>query len=204
MIRITASDGSHASGAVLLKGSSAKAATLMDEDYKPALAVFTIDGGRGYDIRPVDSDVVEIGLCVNKADSVRLSFHAEGNADGSQWMLYDRLTGMKYAEGDEPVVYLEGSSVGRFYLSRVGQTTGVRNVSGADGVYVTTAGDKAMVTSPRKDITAVEAYTANGTLLDKVSMDGAERATVNVCPGVIIIKVTREGCKTALFKYIVQ
>ena len=204
LIRITASDGSNASGAVLLKGCNAKAATLMDEDYKPAIAVFTIDGGRGYDIRPMDSDVVEIGLCVNKADSVRLSFHAEGNADGSQWMLYDRLTGMKYAEGDEPVVYLEGSSVGRFYLSRVGQTTGVRNVSGADGVYVTTAGDKAMVTSPRKDITAVEVYTANGTLLDKVSMDGAERATVNVCPGVILIKVTRKGSKTALFKYIVQ
>ncbi len=204
MIRITASDGSHASGAVLLKGSSARAATLMDEDYKPALAVFTIDGGRGYDIRPVDSDVVEIGLCVNKADSVRLSFHAEGNADAADWMLYDRLTGMKYVEGEEPIVYLEGSTVGRFYLSRVGQATGVRNVSGEDGVYVTTDRDKATVTSSRKDITAVEAYTANGTLLDKVSMDGTERATVNVCPGVIIIKVTREGRKTALFKYIVQ
>ena len=77
-------------------------------------------------------------------------------------------------------------------------------MSGADGVYVTTAGDKAMVTSLQNDITAVEAYTANGTLLDKVSMDGAERATVNVCPGVILIKVTRKGSKTALFKYIVQ
>ena len=204
MIRITASDGSHASGAVLLMGSKAKAATLMDEDYKPALAVFTIDDGRGYDIRPLDSDVVELGLCVDKADSVRLSFHAEGNADATDWMLYDRLTGMKYVEGEEPVVYLEGSTVGRFYLSRVGQTTGVKNASGKDGIYVTTAKGKATVTSSQKDITGVEAYAENGMLLDKVSMDASDRATVNVSPGVILIKVTRAGSKTTLFKYMVQ
>lgn len=204
MIRITASDGSHASGALLLMGSKAKAATLMDEDYKPALAVFTIDDGRGYDIRPLDSDVVELGLCVDKADSVRLSFHAEGNADATDWMLYDRLTGMKYVEGEEPVVYLEGSTVGRFYLSRVGQTTGVKNASGKDGIYVTTAKGKATVTSSQKDITGVEAYAENGMLLDKVSMDGSDRATVNVSPGVILIKVTRAGNKTTLFKYMVQ
>lgn len=204
MIRITASDGSHASGAVLLMGSKAKAATLMDEDYKPALAVFTVDDGRGYDIRPLDSDVVELGLCVDKADSVRLSFHAEGNADATDWMLYDRLTGMKYVEGEEPVVYLEGSTVGRFYLSRVGQTTGVKNASGKDGIYVTTAKGKATVTSSQKDITGVEAYAENGMLLDKVSMDGSDRATVNVSPGVILIRVTRAGNKTTLFKYMVQ
>ena len=204
MIRITASDGSHASGAVLLMGSKAKAATLMDEDYKPALAVFTIDDGRGYDIRPLDSDVVELGLCVDKADSVRLSFHAEGNADATDWMLYDRLTGMKYVEGEEPVVYLEGSTVGRFYLSRVGQSTGVKNASGKDGIYVTTAKGKATVTSSQKDITGVEAYAENGMLLDKVSMDASDRATVNVSPGVILIKVTRAGNKTTLFKYMVQ
>lgn len=204
MIRITASDGSHASGAVLLMGSKAKAATLMDEDYKPALAVFTIDDGRGYDIRPLDSEVVELGLCVDKADSVRLSFHAEGNADATDWMLYDRLTGMKYVEGEEPIVYLEGSTVGRFYLSRVGQTTGVKNASGKDGIYVTTAKGKATVTSSQKDITGVEAYAENGMLLDKVSMDGSDRATVNVSPGVILIKVTRAGSKTTLFKYMVQ
>lgn len=204
MIRITASDGSHASGAVLLMGSKAKAATLMDEDYKPALAVFTIDDGRGYDIRPLDSDVVELGLCVDKADSVRLSFHAEGNADATDWMLYDRLTGMKYVEGEEPIVYLEGSTVGRFYLSRVGQTTGVKNASGKDGIYVTTAKGKATVTSSQKDITGVEAYAENGMLLDKVSMDASDRATVNVSPGVILIKVTRVGNKTTLFKYMVQ
>lgn len=204
IIRITASDGSHASGAVLLMGSKAKAATLMDEDYKPALAVFTIDDGRGYDIRPLDSDVVELGLCVDKADSVRLSFHAEGNADATDWMLYDRLTGMKYVEGEEPIVYLEGSTVGRFYLSRVGQTTGVKNASGKDGIYVTTAKGKATVTSSQKDITGVEAYAENGMLLDKVSMDGSDRATVNVSPGVILIKVTRAGNKTTLFKYMVQ
>lgn len=204
MLRITASDGSHASGAVLLNGSKAKAATLMDEDYKPALAVFTIDGGRGYDIRPLDSDVVELGVCVAKADSVRLSFHAEGNADAADWMLYDRLTGMKYMAGEEPIVYLEGSCVGRFYLSRVGETTGVKNISDKEGIYVTTAKDKATVTSSRKDITGVEAYAENGMLLDKVSVNGADNVTVSVHPGVILIKVTREGNKTSLFKYMVQ
>ena len=204
MLRVTASDGSHASGAVLLNGSKAKAATLMDEDYKPALAVFTIDGGRGYDIRPLDSDVVELGVCVAKADSVRLSFHAEGNADAADWMLYDRLTGMKYMAGEEPIVYLEGSCVGRFYLSRVGETTGVKNVSDKEGIYVTTAKDKATVTSSRKDITGVEAYAENGMLLDKVSVNGADNVTVSVHPGVILIRVTREGNKTSLFKYMVQ
>ena len=204
MLRVTASDGNHVSGAVLLNGNKAKAATLMDEDYKPALAVFTIDDGRGYDIRPLDSDVVELGVCVAKADSVRLSFHAGGNADATDWMLYDRLTGMKYVAGEEPIVYLEGSNVGRFYLSRVGETTGVKNVSDKDGVYVTTAKDKATVKSSRKDITGVEAYAEDGMLLDKVNVNGSDRVTVNVRPGVILIRVTREGNKTSLFKYMVQ
>ena len=58
--------------------------------------------------------------------------------------------------------------------------------------------------SSRKDITGVEAYAEDGMLLDKVNVNGSDRVTVNVRPGVILIRVTREGNKTSLFKYMVQ
>ena len=204
LLRVTAADGAHTSGAVLLEGSQAKAVTLMDEDYKPALAVFTLDGGRAYDIRPLNADVIELGVSLAKADSVQLSFQAEGAADANGWMLYDRLTGNSYAPGEMPVIYMEGSSVGRFYLSRVGATTAVNNLSTKPEVYVTTAPGKATVVSGRSDITGVEVYTANGMLVNRMNAGGVSRLTVDVHPGFALLKVMRQGAPATLLKVMAE
>lgn len=204
MLRVTASNDTHTSGAVLLEGSNAKAATLMDEDYKPALAVFSIAEGRAYDIRPLDGDVVELGISLAHADSVRLSFNAEGAADANGWMLYDRLTGNSYAPGDTPTIYMEGSSIGRFYLSRIGETTAVKSISDKPGVFVTTARDEATVVSDRNDITGVEVYGANGLLINRVNAAGVNRLTVSLQPGVMVLKVMRQGGKTTMLKLMAE
>ena len=204
MLRVTASNDAHTSGTVLLEGSNAKAATLMDEDYKPALAVFSIAEGRAYDIRPIDSDVVELGFSLAHADSVRLSFNAEGAADANGWMLYDRLTGNRYAPGETPTIYMEGSSIGRFYLSRMGETTAVKSISDKPGVFVTTARDKATVVSDHNDITGVEVYGANGLLVNRVNAAGVNRLTVSLQPGVMVLKVMRQGGKTTMLKLMAE
>lgn len=204
LLRVTAKTDKYISGTVLLEGSDAKAATLMDEDYKPSLALFSIDNGRAYDIRPEDSDVIELGVCLAKADSVALDFHAEGNADTEGWQLFDRLTGNSYEAGEAPVIFLDGSCVGRFYLSRVGNTDNVKNVSGSANIYVTTAEGKAVVTSTRHDLSKVEVYNGSGMLLGTASANGADRLTANIQPGVVIIKATRLDGTATTFKLMAE
>lgn len=204
MLRITAKTERYASGAVVLEGSDAKAATLMDEEYKPSLALFTIDNGRAYDIRPAKDDIIELGLCLAKADSVALDFHAEGNADTDGWRLYDRLTGLSYEAGDAPVIFMEGSNVGRFYLSRVGNADNVRDISAASDIYVTTAQGKATVTCARHDLSKVEAYNGSGMLLDTAHGNGVGSLSVDIPQGVVIIKATRLDGTTATFKLMAE
>lgn len=204
LLRVTATTDQYASGAVVLEGSDAKAATLMDEEYKPSLALFTIDNGRAYDIRPADGDIIELGLCLAKADSVALDFHAEGNADTDGWRLYDRLTGMSYEAGEAPVIFMDGSSVGRFYLSRVGNADNVRAVSSASDIYVATAQGKATVTCMRHDLCKVEAYNGGGMLLDTAYGNGVGCLSVGIPQGVVIIKATRLDGTTATFKLMAE
>ena len=204
LLRVTATTERYASGAVVLEGSDAKAATLMDEEYKPSLALFTIDNGRAFDIRPADGDIIELGLCLAKADSVALDFHAEGNADTDGWRLYDRLTGMSYEAGEAPVIFMDGSSVGRFYLSRVGNADKVRAVSSASDIYVATAQGKATVTCVRHDLCKVEAYNGGGMLLDTAYGNGVGSLSVDIPQGVAIIKATRLDGTTATFKLMAE
>ena len=204
MLRITAKTERYVSGAVVLEGSDAKAATLMDEEYKPSLALFTIDNGHAYDIRPADGDIIELGLCLAKADSVALDFHAEGNADTDGWRLYDRLTGLSYEASESPVIFMEGSNVGRFYLSRVGNADNVRDISAASDIYVATAQGKATVTCARHDLSKVEAYNGGGMLLDTAYGNGVGSLSVDIPQGVVIIKATRLDGTTATFKLMAE
>ncbi|MCI7598410.1 MAG: hypothetical protein SOY06_04075 [Prevotella sp.] len=204
LLRITAKTELYASGAIVLEGSDAKAATLMDEEYKPSLALFTIDNGRAYDIRPANGDIIELGLCLAKADSVALDFHAEGNADTDGWRLYDRLTGLSYEAGEAPVIFMEGSNVGRFYLSRVGNADNVRGISAASDIYVATAQGKATVTCARHDLRKVEAYNGGGMVLDTAHGNGVGSLSVGIPQGVVIIKATRLDGTTATFKLMAE
>lgn len=204
LLRVTAKTDKYASGTVLLEGNDAKAATLIDEDYKPSLALFSIDHGRAYDIRPKDSDVVELGIFMAKADSVRLDFHAEGRADVTGWKLYDRETGMSYESGEAPLIVMDGSNIGRFYLSRIGSVDDVKKVEAKSDVYVTTTTGKAVVTSTRDNLAKVEVFNAGGMLLDTATANGASRMTVSTQPGVIIIKATLLDGKTKTFKLMAE
>ena len=204
LLRVTAKTDKYASGTVLLEGNDAKAATLIDEDYKPSLALFSIDHGRAYDIRPEDSDVVELGIFMAKADSVRLDFHAEGTADVTGWKLYDRETGMSYESGEAPLIVMDGSNIGRFYLSRIGSVDNVKKVEAKSDVYVTTTTGKAVVTSMRDNLAKVEVFNAGGMLLDTATANGASSMTVNTQPGVIIIKATLLDGKEKTFKLMAE
>lgn len=204
LLRVTAKTDKYASGTVLLEGNDAKAATLIDEDYKPSLALFSIDHGRAYDIRPEDSDVVELGIFMAKADSVRLDFHAEGRADVTGWKLYDRETGMSYESGEAPLIVMDGSNIGRFYLSRIGSVDNVKKVEAKSDVYVTTTTGKAIVTSMRDNLAKVEVFNAGGMLLDTATANGTSSMTVNTQPGVIIIKATLLDGKVKTFKLMAE
>ena len=135
-----------------------------------------------------------------KADSVTMDFRAEGNADANGWKLYDRLTGKSYASGEAPVIYIDASSVGRFYMSRIGSTDGIKAASNPSGIIATIANGRATVTSKRNDISRVEVFTEGGTLVNEASANGADSVSLDAQRGVVIIRVTRSDGKVNTFK----
>lgn len=201
-LRMTATDGSHTSGALLLQGSEASAATLIDEDYKPALAAFAVKGNKAMDICSADSDVIPLGYILSEGDSVKLSFTANGGFDTTGWRLYDRETGLSYDLDETPTIWMSGSNSGRLYLSRIGETTNIGGVTAREnGLYVTIADDKATVkSSSARNIASAAVYTADGSITAERTGLSAASVTLPVGRGIVIVKVTLTDGISKTFK----
>lgn len=199
-LRVKASDGQYNVSTLLMKDVSTKITTLIDEKYKPNLAAFSMEGNQAYDIRPVDADVIDLGFYTAKSDSIQLSFETSGNFDSDEWRLYDRATGNCYRLDETPVVSMEGANVGRFYLSRIGAVTGIKEATATDGVTLNVANGVATVTSDNDDITAVYSYDDGGSLVDQKLLNNGRQATLHVAPGVDIVKVCRAGKADRTYK----
>lgn len=190
-LRVKADAGNYHVGTVLLQDNDTKAPTLIDEDYKPQFAIFSEEGGKAYDIRPVDQDFINLGFFMTKADSVRLSFETSGAFDASDWKLYDRETGDSYALDAAPTVWMNGDNVGRFYLSRIGAATGVNTVSEANGALVLSVSDGvATVKASKADLSSLTAYDEAGQLLTNVTANHAAKLSVAVPSGVVVLRAT--------------
>lgn len=199
-LRVKASDGQYNVSTLLMKDVSTKITTLIDEKYKPNLAAFSMEGNQAYDIRPMDADVIDLGFYTAKSDSIQLSFETSGNFDSDEWRLYDRATGNCYRLDETPVVSMEGANVGRFYLSRIGAVTGIKEATATDGVTLNVANGVATVTSDNDDLTAVYSYDDGGSLVDQKLLNNGRQATLHVAPGVDIVKVCRAGKADRTYK----
>lgn len=204
-LHITAADGTHTSGAVLLSGSNATAATLIDEEYKPALAAFVVRNGKAMDICPADADVIPLGYVLSRPDTVTVSFSRSGSFDTDGWRLYDSETGRDYSLSESPEIYMSGSNSGRLYLSRIGEVTRISNAKASmSGVSVSAERTQVTVRSTRENIAKVSIYTSDGTLISERTALRAPEVTLQAVSGVILVKVTLTDSKEQTFKLLAE
>lgn len=196
-LRILASANSAKAGTLLLQGRDNKAATILDSEVQPKVAVFTVGDGKAYDVQPVNGDIIPLGIIAT--DSVKVSFQTIGGFDLSEWTLRDLSTGFSYPLTEPVTLEADGTTIGRYVLTR-GNATDVKAALLSDGLLLNVADRMATVTSHEADLTSVAVYNEAGQLVDRVQLNHERQAVLHVCNGVNIVKVCRAGKADRTYK----
>ena len=202
MLRVTAEAGGRRA-AVLVADSAAcvDVETMLDAEVKPTVAVFAATGGKAHDIVSTHAAEIPLGVVMAEADTLTLSFRAEGGIDPADWELVDRADGTAYGL-DAPVTFTgAGSSVGRFVL-RSRSRMAEEMAAGGNRVYVACRGGEAVATaSAGFCIERMDVYTVDGVMCGSAeSADGATCAVKVPRGSVVVIRVTGSGGDAETFK----
>lgn len=196
-LRVLASADSVKAGTLLLQGRDNKAATILDSEVQPKLAVFTVSNGKAYDVQPVNGDIISLGIIAK--DSVKVSFQTIGNFDLSEWTLRDLKTGFSYPLTEPVMLDADGTTIGRYVLTR-GNATDVKEALLSGGLQLNVADGLATVTSHEADLTSAAVYDEAGRLIDRVQLNNERQAVLHVAAGVNIVKVCRAGKADKTYK----
>ncbi len=205
MMRINVKNETLKTSALVLgEGNTVNTETLFDEDAKPQLAIFTVSEGHAYDILSLNNKGdLPIGIYAQGEQSITLSFDFMGEFDSERFELVDNLTGETYSLDEVVTVDIDGSSIARFCL-RDKSVTGIEEV-GTDeskSVFVTFNGQTAEIHSQNNDIIAVELYTADGQLVNKVNAGGVADIQILSDLKMGIINIIRQGMPNVSHKFI--
>lgn len=209
LIRVTAKSRRAKASTLLLSDEMRAAETLVDEEAKPALAIFSIDEGKACDIASlVGKDIIPLGMMVTgQADTLTVAFDALGDVPGD-YRLLDRETGMVYAQGEEAVVELAGSTLGRFALVKPSVLTAINNIDMAECIKI--EGNTATVCIPGANLLSATAYTVDGKYIDKqhAETNNANGQTLSVkvrlASGVNIIRVKANNGEERSYKVLAK
>ena len=202
MLRVTAEAGGRRA-AVLVADSAAcvNVETMLDAEVKPTVAVFAATGGKAHDIVSTCAAEIPLGVVMAEADTLTLSFRAEGGIDPADWELVDRADGTAYGLDAPVTVTGAGSSVGRFVL-RSRSRMAEEMAAGGNRVYVACRGGEAVATaSAGFCIERMDVYTVDGVMCGSAeSADGATCAVKVPRGSVVVIRVTGSGGDAETFK----
>ena len=177
---------------------------LVDNEVRPAIALFSVAGGKSLDIQQLDgADRIPLGFYLQTPDTVSLTIRKSGNGEWDGWYLSDIQLQKNYPlEAAETVIPLGvlSTNVGRFFLVKGDPTA---NESIADGdirCYCYREGtDRIVVRSTNAPMKRCEIYSASGTLVDRANGESTEYR-LRPTSGVNIIKVYPEGKEPLVFK----
>lgn len=200
-LRVLASADSVKAGTLLLQGRDNKAATILDSEVQPKVAVFTVNNGKAYDVQPVESDIIPLGIIAK--DSVKVSFQTIGNFDLSEWTLRDLKTGFSYPLTEPVMLEADGTTIGRYVLTR-GNATDVKEALLSDGLLLNVSDGLATVTSHEADLTSAAVYDEAGRLIDRVQLNNERQAVLHAAAGVNIVKVCRAGKADKTYKVMAE
>lgn len=200
-LRIVATEGQRKAGTLLLDRHDIMAPTILDGEVKPALAIFSVNGGKAYDVQPLSGDIIPLGIITN--DSVTLSFEALGDLDLGAWTLCDRATGFCYPL-DAPVkVVGAGTTIGRYVLQRGATATAINGVQHDDDVTVETRGAQVVVTSRGTCLQAASLTTLGGMTVDSRKATTPTRSlTLQARPGICLVTVSTVGGDNKVYKVV--
>lgn len=211
-LSLSATAGKHvANTLVRLSAAASKAYVpgedaelLVDNEVRPAIALFSVAGGKSLDIQQLDeADRIPLGFYLQTPDTVSLTIRKSGNGEWDGWYLSDIQLQKNYPlEAAETVIPLGvlSTNVGRFFLVKGNLTA---NESIADGdirCYCYREGtDRIVVRSTNAPMKRCEIYSASGTLVDRANGESTEYR-LRPTSGVNIIKVYPEGKEPQVFK----
>lgn len=211
-LSLSATAGKHvANTLVRLSAAASKAYVpgedaelLVDNEVRPAIALFSVAGGKSLDIQQLDgADRIPLGFYLQTPDTVSLTIRKSGSGEWDGWYLSDIQLQKNYPlEAAETVIPLGvlSTNVGRFFLVKGNPTA---NESIADGdirCYCYREGtDRIVVRSTNAPMKRCEIYSASGTLVDRANGESTEYR-LRPTSGVNIIKVYPEGKEPQVFK----
>lgn len=215
---ITADDGKAKSGAVLAYADNADNAFNAAEDARlmrnllgnnaNELSVYTVAGDVAASINRVkDLQKIPLGLFATEDAQTTLTF--KGVSTLKEPTLYDASQNTSTPITEGMTLDINGSSHGRYYIFALGEgdgtTTGIDEITSTeDEVKVTSPIHRQVVVTANSDIEGISIYSANGTLLRRVTPAGDTTCTIDgVASGVAVVMV-KTANNNDTFKIIIK
>ena len=205
-LRVTADNGAVRAATLLVAGETTPAATLFDDEVPPVLAVFSLSEDEAFDIRSMAEDgCTPIGIyqSAGAADSLTLSFAAEGGISLADYRLLDRATGTLRAL-DAPVTLRgTGTTVNRYAVVPADYEPAPSAAAFAE-VYVERQGHTVTAHSTGAGIAQLSAYATDGRRTAMAAGHGAQEASLSLSRGLHILQVRLEDGTVRSFKLLVR
>lgn len=155
--------------------------------------VYTTAGDMAANINQV-KDLQRIPLGLFAADNEVTNLTFRGVSTLREPTLHDELEGTATPITEGMTLQIAGSSHGRYYITSLGGgdgTTGIEETTATeDAVEVSSPAHRQVVVTANSDIEGISIYSANGTLLRRVSPKGETTCTIDgVASGVAVVIV---------------
>lgn len=200
---ITADNGSEKSRAILAYADNANNDYADTEDTQlmrdllgnnaNELSVYTVAGDVAASINRVkDLQKIPLGLFATEDAQTTLTF--KGVSALKEPTLYDASQNTSTPITEGMTLDINGSSHGRYYICSLGEgngTTGIDEITSTEeDVKVTSPAHRQIMVTANNGIESVSVYSANGTLLSRVSPKGETTCTIDgVASGVAVVIV---------------
>lgn len=200
---ITADNGSEKSRAILAYADNANNDYADTEDTQlmrdllgnnaNELSVYTVAGDVAASINRVkDLQKIPLGLFATEDAQTTLTF--KGVSTLKEPTLYDASQNTSTPITEGMTLDINGSSHGRYYICSLGEgngTTGIDEITSTEeDVKVTSPAHRQIMVTSNNGIESVSVYSANGTLLRRVSPKGETTCTIDgVASGVAVVMV---------------
>ena len=214
---ITADNGSEKSRAILAYADNANNDYADTEDTQlmrdllgnnaNELSVYTVAGDVAASINRVkDLQKIPLGLFATEDAQTTLTF--KGVSTLKEPTLYDALENTSTPITEGMTLAINGSSHGRYYICSLGEgngTTGIDEITSTEeDVKVTSPAHRQIMVTSNNGIESVSIYSANGTLLRRVTPAGDTTCTIDgVASGVAVVMV-KTANNNDTFKIIIK
>lgn len=214
---ITADNGSEKSRAILAYADNANNDYADTEDTQlmrdllgnnaNELSVYTVAGDVAASINRVkDLQKIPLGLFATEDAQTTLTF--KGVSTLKEPTLYDASQNTSTPITEGMTLDINGSSHGRYYICSLGEgngTTGIDEITSTEeDVKVTSPAHRQIMVTANNGIESVSVYSANGTLLRRVSPKGETTCTIDgVASGVAVVMV-KTANNNDTFKIIIK